>query len=440
MKVLIAGIVWLLIAVGCFGATITVDDDGPADFNNIQAAIDSASDNDVIEVLPGTYTGTGNRHLELNGLAITVCSAKGPQSCIIDAESADMVFYLVHESSSAVIRGFTITGGDNTSAYGGGGIYIHQSHLTVDDCIIKENNSDKGGGLCVWISSATISNCTFESNTAESNGAGMYTVNCPGLNISNCIFRANVIGEPYNHGGAVYNENGSVDLVNCLFEGNKAYRSGGAMFNAGCSVSLVNCALFGNHARFRGGAAFLTSASYLEARNCIFINNTADNGGDEIYLADAGSSFNFSYCDIDQSGIEGLGTVDDAGGNINVDPDFVSVGYWNLDNWVAGDYHLKSKVGRWNIVTAGWTQDNVQSQCIDAGDTNDAVGDEPAPNGGIVNVGFYGSTSQASKSPYCSEILPSDLNGDCHVDVLDFSFFAGQWLECRMIPPEFCWQ
>lgn len=31
---------------------ITVDDDGPADFNNIQAAIDDANDGDTVEVQP----------------------------------------------------------------------------------------------------------------------------------------------------------------------------------------------------------------------------------------------------------------------------------------------------------------------------------------------------------------------------------------------------
>ena len=39
-------------------ATWTVDDDGPADFDNIQAAINASSDGDEIVVEPGTYTGT----------------------------------------------------------------------------------------------------------------------------------------------------------------------------------------------------------------------------------------------------------------------------------------------------------------------------------------------------------------------------------------------
>ena len=47
----------LLLIVPCQGKTITVDDDGPADFNNIQAAVDDANGGDTIIVADGIYTG-----------------------------------------------------------------------------------------------------------------------------------------------------------------------------------------------------------------------------------------------------------------------------------------------------------------------------------------------------------------------------------------------
>jgi len=56
MKRLIFIFIYLLIAATCQARTITVDDDGPADFNNIQAAINDSNDGDVIEVQPSTYT------------------------------------------------------------------------------------------------------------------------------------------------------------------------------------------------------------------------------------------------------------------------------------------------------------------------------------------------------------------------------------------------
>ena len=45
--------------------TWTVDDNGKADFDNIQAAVDAASDGDEIIVMPGTYTGSGDEVVDM---------------------------------------------------------------------------------------------------------------------------------------------------------------------------------------------------------------------------------------------------------------------------------------------------------------------------------------------------------------------------------------
>jgi len=113
---------------------------------------------------------------------------------------------------------------------------------------------------------------------------------------------------------------------------------------------------------------------------------------------------NISYSDI-QGGWEGVGNIDE-------DPLFASPGYWaDVNNpniviepddqnavWVDGDYHLKSQYGRWDPNNGNWVMDDVTSPCIDAGDPNSAIGDEPEPNGGRINMGVYGGTQQASKS------------------------------------------
>ena len=57
----------LLFAGTSFATTWTVDDDGKADFNNIQAAVDAAVDGDEILVMPGTYTGTGAEVVDMEG-------------------------------------------------------------------------------------------------------------------------------------------------------------------------------------------------------------------------------------------------------------------------------------------------------------------------------------------------------------------------------------
>ncbi|MHC4740636.1 MAG: hypothetical protein ACYS8Z_01925 [Planctomycetota bacterium] len=61
------------------------------------------------------------------------------------------------------------------------------------------------------------------------------------------------------------------------------------------------------------------------------------------------------------------------------------------------------------------------------------VGLEPFPNGGVVNMGAYGGTVEASKSyfggPACETIMAGDVNGDCAIDFKDFQLIVLHWLE-----------
>jgi hypothetical protein len=92
--------------------TWTVDDDGKADFDNIQAAVDAASNGDEIIVMPGTYTSTADEVVDMRGKEIWLHSSKGEQVTIIDGENTRRGIYGGSgETSSTVIEGFTITNG-----------------------------------------------------------------------------------------------------------------------------------------------------------------------------------------------------------------------------------------------------------------------------------------------------------------------------------------
>ena len=110
--------------------------------------------------------------------------------------------------------------------------------------------------------------------------------------------------------------------------------------------------------------------------------------------------------------------------NIDADPCFA-----NVEN---GDYHLKSQGGRYDPDSQSWIYDDVTSPCIDAGNPLDPIGPEPFPNGGIVNMGAYGGTEEASKSyfgkPVCEIIVAGDINGDCEINFKDFWFIGLHWL------------
>lgn len=94
-------------------------------------------------------------------------------------------------------------------------------------------------------------------------------------------------------------------------------------------------------------------------------------------------------------------------------------------NSAAADFHEQSLFGSFHggslapmldagtglpvPVTATLASDASQSPAIDRGDASFPFAGEPAPNGGFINLGAYGNTAQASKSPasYVIVIQPS---------------------------------
>ena len=524
MKLLYAGLLCLLLPVPCAARIITVDDDAPADFNNIQAAIDDANDGDVVIVQPGTYTGPGNRDIDFKGKAITVRSTdpNGQDtvaSTIIDCngteeESHRGFYFHSGESRDSVLEGLTIINGlDGTGAGilcisgasptirnniirnnrilydsdggagiacfygaspliqnneirdnhcepggGGGGIRCYQAGSPViKNNFIFRNSASQGGGICVDFCSSTISDCTFHANMAAGMGGGILIDGDP--TIANCTFRGNSAEE----GAGMYHYRGNTALTSCSFIGNSAKYRGGAIYSARDNhLTLRTCLFTGNKAGNMGGAIYghgYSGPSESILINCTFAGNLAPNGkalacdsylqmypsviaaantilwdgGGEIWNNDS-STITITHSDITGAWL--------GSGNINSDPCFADPGHWdangtpddaNDDFWVDGDYHFKSQAGRWKPATQAWITDDVTSPCIDAGDPMSPIGREPFPNGGIINMGAYGSTAEASKSyfgePVCKTIVAGDINGDCKVDWADFKLLVPHWLQ-----------
>lgn len=193
------------------------------------------------------------------------------------------------------------------------------------------------------------------------------------------------------------------------------------MKNYQSNPTLTNCTFVENTGNAYDGGGIHNQSSSSTLRNCIFWGNIDSGGTDEsaqIYN-DSGGSADVSYCCI-----QGLG-VFAGSGNIDNDPCFIG--------FDENDFHLKSQAGRWDSNTERWAQDDVTSPCIDAGDPNGSIGWEPFPNGGVINMGAYGGTEEASKSyfgaPVCEKPIAGDINGDCKVDFKDFAIMASHWLE-----------
>jgi len=327
---------------------------------------------------------------------------------------------------------------------GGGAMRNSNSNLVLNNCAFSDNTASYGAGMHNENNSNTIlNNCTFRNNSARISGGGMFTEDSNDLRLIDCIFS----GNSALSGGGMSNNYSNVVLVNCILSGNKAYDElrtdppeilpgeGGGLYTFG-NIKLINCTnctFNGNWAQ-QGRAIAKYGTSDFMLNNCILWN-----GGNEIFdIIPNRITFDTSYSNI-QNVLVGKC-------NIDADPCFVDPGYWaDADNpdivaepndpnaiWIDGDYHLKSQAGRWDPASESWIQDDVTSPCIDAGDPNSPIGHEPFPNGGIINMGAYGGTVEASKSyfdkPVCETIIAGDINGDCKVDFDDLMILMAHWL------------
>jgi hypothetical protein len=468
MRTIIFVLACLLFAVVCQGRTVTVDDDGPADFNTIQAAIDDANDGDVVEIQPGTYTGAGNRDVNFAGKAIAVRSTDPNDPNVVAATVIDCqasysnmhrAFYFGSgEGPNSILEGLTITDGWGQK---GGGILCEASGPTIRNCTFYANYCDPlhGGGIAIVAgSSPVITDCVFDRNWGITRGGGMACVNSSAL-VQGCVFVGNIQEICCGCGGGMYLENAQATIKNCLFVGNTStWLPGGAIaiwYGSAPVVSIINCTFVGNLAGSYGGAIYGGSGGQHILTNCIFWANKAEvNRGDHIYAMDG----IISYCDI-EGGWDGPGVVNsslvDGGGNIDADPCFAELGYWTDpyntpdlwqdDVWVAGDYHLQSGAGRWDPNSESWVLDDVTSPCIDKGDPNSPVGAEPDPNGGRINMGAYGGTAQASKSPTCWDASAcagqpyGDATCDGAINLADLFALKIYWAQVApWVDPECC--
>lgn len=134
------------------------------------------------------------------------------------------------------------------------------------------------------------------------------------------------------------------------------------------------------------------SSSYFfgnSLKNCIITNSTGDFSYDLYCL---GVSPTITYTDFySNSFCKQSGT-----GNLSVDPLFVDASNH--------DYHLKSIQGHWTESSSSWTIDSKSSPCIDTGNPSDDYSSEPSPYGIAINMGAYGGTTLASKSPNISSV------------------------------------
>ncbi|MDP2895883.1 MAG: right-handed parallel beta-helix repeat-containing protein [bacterium] len=337
----------------------------------IQPALNDARDGEELVVYPGTYIENiafPNRNVVLRSSDSTDADVVG--STVIDGNGAgSTVTFSGMENESCVLSGFTIRNGK--ARYGGGicgGTDSRRTHATIENSVIVGNTAKvlpsafeaNGGGLAFC--DGIISKNRICDNVAEDYGGGLFQ--CDGTIANNIIAHnsaLNASGLARCHGM----------IRNNIITGNSA-DSVGTMFD--CNGTILNNTICGNASEGYPGALCVCQGTIS---NCIIWGNRG--------TSQLGSCSVPMYSCIQ-------GWVGGGKGNVGYYPHFV-----DAQN---ADYHLKS-----------W------SPCIDAGDPTSAFFQEPQPNGGRINMGAYGNTSEAtSKSP--------DTDSDQLPDAWEMEYFG----------------
>lgn len=458
-------------------------EDGSIDhpFDSIQEAIDTDFNNcpndcyATVIVKPGVYYGQGNYNITTRGKDIAIISESDARHTIIACRYQGRGFIIADNATSCtVIDGFGIVNGYATNikfgdldSYFGGGIFISHSNPIIQNCVIFNCQANfSGGGIYLYYSDAQIIRCEILLNRCEVAGGAVYMWESEPL-MENCVVAGNYGAWS---GGISSNDYSSSTIVNCTIADNYAEHGpdGLECYNGG-HADVKNC-IFWTDTRW-----WLQAQDEEPNENSLYQRH--------IFVEEE-SSISISYCNI-EGGYEGVyiepnSTLEWGRGNLNVDPCFAEL--------FALDYHLKSGEGRWTWLfesngdynddwiinfkdyailiwfwnhpnppayvdldndgaidmndlsifcerwlepgdnTAAWVTDDVNSPCIDAGDPYSAYAFEPIPNGGRINMGAYGNTSEASMSIEGTNLIPHpDMDGDGDVDFVDYAMFANAW-------------
>jgi hypothetical protein len=328
----------------------------PGDYTTIQEAILASSDGDTVLVSPGTY----QENINFRGRNITVASEyildDDPETIVatvidgsnpVDPDTGSCVIINSGEDSTAVLAGFTLTGGVGTKWVDehGAGTYV------------------EGGGLLIQYSGPTIRNNRIVSNHAINVPPGATSAGGGGIRVGDSTphILNNVImnNEGLYGGGIVLNYTGGT-IRNNVIANNRVYAAagtaptfgGGGIWiwqNFGTNLKVVeNNTLYGNSVSGTGGGilsgrggGILVAGTTAVIRNTILWNNSQTVGA-QLGVVSNGTAI-VSYSDI-QGGFTGTG-------NIDADPLLADTSFYLLSG----------------------------SPCIDAGDTSAAFNDPEDP-------------------------------------------------------------
>ena len=172
------------------------------------------------------------------------------------------------------------------NAGSGGAIVCDIANVTIRNTEFNENHGSEGGAVKAG-PSTLIEYCNFTGNYAlYSRGGAIYVCESGGENANAIVKNCNFLNNSAWIGGAIFNYQKTVTVLNCNFKDNNATEGyGGAISSQGGKVLIYNSNFIGNNASEWGGA-IMSSSSDMLIENTYFIANNATNGG-AIFTSDS---------------------------------------------------------------------------------------------------------------------------------------------------------
>jgi len=337
---------------------------------------------------------TDNSFATISGLRIT---DGGKLTWAPIEEGAGILTTYAHEQTLA-----SCVVSNNTSGREGGGIYVgYQSDVVITNSVIVRNTLDildrdldkYGGGIFAYNSYGTLVDSMLLTNRTVNSYHGYSNTRSAGgglalyggaWNVIRTVFALNsslASGSDYltKRGAGVHIVSGTHTFRSCVIAKNRAMGTWGSEAGYGDGINVENGTVVMNHATIAGnlGEGISRVAGSVAVTNGIIWGN-----GDDVV-----GTVTLAYCDVED------GDNNLTNGCVKVDPLFVDTVY----------YHEKSQGGHYlnGYFTGGtWGRSVTEhSPCIDEGNPTSPYDEEAYPHGRNANMGGYGNTSAASKTP-----------------------------------------
>ncbi len=171
----------------------------------------------------------------------------------------------------------------------------------------NSNPNEHGGGVYNQNGSPMLTNLTIFGNSVNLYGGGMYN-NAGNPTLKNVTFSGNTAGAA----GVMYNSAGSLTLINVIFSNNSVTGSAGGLYSSSSTLNLTDVTFSANSAHMGGGMLSRNNIS-TTLMEVSFSDNTATAEGGGMYNegSDTTSLMNVTFSG-NSSGDYGGGLVNNA--------------------------------------------------------------------------------------------------------------------------------